>query len=121
MTRSRSSPPCRPRPGAWLVTPTRARHTSGRKHDTPLDARFVRGYFTTDYLASFYTADATAVSLAWAERPALALCAEAARDNTRVIPAFRRVHVAAILTNLARLLLIVGMLIAMSVQERVAP
>ena len=112
------------------------------KHDTPLDARFVRGFFNTYYLASFYTADATALSLAWAGRPALALCAaglallaaflrrtairkmdllrtEVERDNARAIPAFRRVHLAAILSNLAQLVFIVWTLIATSMQARI--
>ena len=111
------------------------------KHDTPLDARFVRGFFNTYYLISFFTADATALSLAWAGRPTLALCAaglalvavllrrtairkmdllraEVERNNTRVIPAFRRVHLAAILGNLAQLVFIVVMLISTSMQAR---
>ena len=34
------------------------------KHDTPLDARFVRGFFNLYYVAAFITASATAVSFA---------------------------------------------------------
>lgn len=110
------------------------------RHDTPMDARFVRGFFNTYYLASMYTASATAVSLALAGRLALATGAVAlallaailrrkvipkmdalrARfqgSDTSGIPAFRRVHVAAILVNLAQLVLIVWSLIAASLQS----
>ena len=34
------------------------------KHDTPLDSRFVRGFFNTYYLAAMVTATATALSYA---------------------------------------------------------
>lgn len=107
------------------------------KHDTPMDARFVRGFFNTYYLAAMVTAGATAVSLALAGRlalaagsAALALLATLLRrkviptmDSLRdqfeasgasAIPAFRRMHVAAILANLAQLVLIVWSLIAAS-------
>jgi len=36
------------------------------KHDTPLDSRFVRGFFNTYYLAAIFTAGATAASYAFA-------------------------------------------------------
>ncbi len=111
------------------------------KHDTPMDARFVRGFFNTYYLAAMYTASATAVSLALAGRltlaagaTGLALLATILRrkvipkmDSLRVqlqtsdttsISAFRRMHVAAILINLAQLVLIVWSLIAASLQSR---
>jgi hypothetical protein len=110
------------------------------KHDTPLDSRFVRGFFNTYYLAATYTATATSVSLALAERltlaagaAALALLAIVLRrkviprmdslraqlqgSETSAIPAFRRMHVAAILVNLAQLVLIVWSLIATSLQS----
>ena len=107
------------------------------KHDTPMDARFVRGFFNTYYLAAMVTAGATAVSLALAGRLALAAGAaalallatilrrkvipmmDALRDQFEVggasaISAFRRTHVAAILANLAQLVFIVWSLIAAS-------
>lgn len=31
------------------------------KHDTPQDARFIRGFFSTNYSVVFFTASATAV------------------------------------------------------------
>src|SRR5450432_2501933 len=42
------------------------------KHDTPMDSRFVRGFFNTYYLAAIVTAGATAVSYALAGRPVFA-------------------------------------------------
>jgi hypothetical protein len=100
------------------------------KHDTPLDARFVRGFFDTYYLAATLAAGATAVSYAFAGRLAFAagaaglaalsmvlrrsvvhrmdsLRAELQVNAATVIRAFRRTHVAAILANLAQLVLIV--------------
>ena len=111
------------------------------KHDTPMDARFVRGFFNTYYLAAMYTASATAVSLALSGRLALAagaatlallaailrrtiipkmdsLRAQMPASETNTIPEFRRMHVAAILANLAQLVLIVWSLIATSLQSR---
>jgi len=111
------------------------------KHDTPMDARFVRGFFNTYYLAATYTAGASAVSLALAGKLTLAAGAAAlavlgATLRKKVIPrmdslraqlqasatgsivAFRRMHVAAIAVNLAQLVLIVWSLIAASVQSR---
>lgn len=43
------------------------------KHDTPLDARFIRGLFDFYYLAVMVTATAAALSYVWANRPAFAL------------------------------------------------
>jgi len=100
------------------------------KHDTPLDARFVRGFFNTYYLAAMVTASAAAVSYAFAERLAFAIGAAAlallatilrrriiaqmdslrARiqvGGTDAIPGFLRTHVSAILVNLAQLVFIV--------------
>jgi hypothetical protein len=111
------------------------------KHDTPLDSRFVRGFFNTYYLAAMFTASATAVSYVFAGRlafaagaAALALLAIILRrrviskmDSLRAqiqvsavtaIPAFRRIHVTAILVNLAQLVIIVWSLIAASLQSR---
>jgi hypothetical protein len=107
------------------------------KHDTPMDSRFVRGFFNTYYLAATFTASATALSYAFAGRSvlaagaaALALLATILRrkvipkmdslraqiqvSGTSAIPAFRRMHVTAILVNLAQLVLIVWSLIAVS-------
>jgi hypothetical protein len=111
------------------------------KHDTPVDSRFVRGFFNTYYLAAMFTASATAVSYAFAGRlvfavggAALALLATILRrtvipkmDSLRAqiqasgpnsIPVFRRIHLTAIVLNLAQLVLIVWSLIAFSLQLR---
>ena len=47
------------------------------KHDTPLDAHFVRGFFNIYYRAAVVTAGATSISYAFAGRPALATGAAA--------------------------------------------
>nr|AER23902.1 hypothetical protein var019 [Variovorax sp. HH01] len=109
------------------------------KHDTPLDARFVRGFFNLYYVAAFVTASATAVSFASAGRwgiaagaAALATIAVVLRRKvipkmdalgTQIqsnymdaIPGFRRTHVLAIVINIAQLVAIVWTLIAMSRQ-----
>ena len=111
------------------------------KHDTPLDAKFVRAFFNIHYLVTMATAGATAASYALAGWPVLAAGAAAlallaaflrwkviptmdtlrARievDAQTVIPAFRRIHVAAILLNLAELVLIVWALITVSLSLR---
>jgi hypothetical protein len=107
------------------------------KHDTALDARFVRGFFNTYYVAATFTAGATALSYALAGRPVfaagaagLALAAAILRrkvipameslqariqsSDAHAIPGFRRIHVSAILVNLVQLVLIVWSLIAFS-------
>jgi len=109
------------------------------KHDTPLDARFVRGFFNIYYVAAFITATATAISYAFAGRfgaaagaAALAAIAVALRkkvipkmdalgaqiqgDIMQAIPGFRRTHITAILINIAQLVAIVWSLIAASRQ-----
>ena len=109
------------------------------KHDTPLDARFVRGFFNTYYRAATFAAGATALSYAFAARFAFAagaaglaamavvlrraimgrmdaLGAELQANPATAIGAFRRTHVAAILANLAQLVLIVWSLIAIPLQ-----
>ena len=111
------------------------------KHDTPMDARFVRGFFNTYYLAAMCTAGAAAVSYGLAGRLAfaagaavLALLATTLRrkvipqmdalrtqiegDGARAIATFRRIHVTAILINLVQLALVVGTLIAVSMERR---
>ena len=114
------------------------------KHDTPKDARFVRSFFNVYYRAAMLIASATAVSYALAGRlafatgaAALALLATLLRrtiiskmdslgariegGETSAIPAFRRLHAAAILINLAQLALIVWSLISVSLEFRSAP
>jgi hypothetical protein len=111
------------------------------KHDTPMDSRFVRGFFNTYYLAAFFTAGATAVSYALAGRPVFAvggavlallaivlrrliipkmdsLHAQMRLSETNAIPGFRRVHVTAILVNLAQLVVTVWSLVAVSIQMK---
>ena len=107
------------------------------EHDTPLDSRFVRGFFNTYYLAATVTAGATALSLAVAGRWNLAagaavlallagvlrrkviprmdaLHASIAVDGSASVRSFRRLHVTAVVVNLAQLVLIVWCLIAAS-------
>jgi hypothetical protein len=109
------------------------------KHDTPMDSRFVRGFFNINYLATISTASATAASYALAGKlifaggaAVLAILAVVLRrtvlpkmDSLRaqiqvserdVIAAFRRMHVVAILINLTQLVLVVWGLIALSLQ-----
>jgi hypothetical protein len=105
------------------------------KHDSPLDARFVRGFFNIYYVAAFVSAAATAASYALAGRfgvalgaAALALLAMVLRKKViprmdslvaeiesnymDAIPGFRRTHITAILINVGQLALIVWSLIA---------
>ncbi|MDM0001440.1 hypothetical protein QTI24_22745 [Variovorax sp. J22P240] len=107
------------------------------KHDSPLDARFVRGFFNIYYVAAFITATATAISYAVAGRPGLAagaaalaliaivlrrkvipkmdaLGAQIQSNYMDAIPGFRRTHITAILINVAQLVAIVWSLIALS-------
>ena len=107
------------------------------KHDTPLDSRFVRGFFNTYYLAAIFTASATAASNMLAGRPiiaggaaALALLAAAMRRKVipkmdsfgariqsnymDAIPGFRRTHTTAILINVVQLVAIVWSLTTLS-------
>lgn len=107
------------------------------KHDTPLDSRFIRGFFRIYYLAAMFTASATAASYALAGRAAFALGAAGIAllsyllrrmvlpkmnrleasipvDGSSAVAEFRRVHVTAILFNLAQLVVIVWSLIALS-------
>src|SRR6478609_4503284 len=106
------------------------------KHDTPLDARFVRGFFNVYYVAAFVCASATAVSYAFANRPGIAagaatlamiaivlrnkvipkmdaLGSQIQSNYMDAIPGFRRTHVTAILINIAQLVAIVWSLIAL--------
>ena len=109
------------------------------EHDTPLDGRFVRGFFNTYYLAVMFTAGAAALSYAGVGRfgfgagaAVLALLAALLRrkflprmDHLRArieeghaeaIASFRRLHVVAILMNVTQLALIVWTLIAFSLK-----
>lgn len=107
------------------------------RHDTPLDARFVRGFFNTYYLGAFGAATATSISYAIAGRAivaagaaGLALIAVALRRaviprmdalGTRIqadfmdaIPGFRKLHLSAILINIAQLAVIVWSLVVVN-------
>ena len=107
------------------------------KHDTPLDSRFVRGFFNTYYLAAMFTATGTSLSYAFAGRSAFAIGAAAlailaailrakvigkmdllrARiqaDHAGAIPGFRKTHLTAILINLVQLVIIVWSLTSLS-------
>jgi hypothetical protein len=105
------------------------------KHDTPLDARFVRGFFNIYYVAAVVTAGATSISYAFAGRSdlaigaaALALLAVVLRNRVipkmdalgaqiqsnymDAIPGFRRTHITAIAINIVQLVVIVWSLTA---------
>lgn len=105
------------------------------KHDTPLDARFVRGFFNIYYVAAIVTAGATSISFALASRPALAtgaagvallaavlrrkvvpkmdaLGSQIQSNGIDAIPGFRRTHVTAIAINIVQLVAIVWGLVA---------
>jgi hypothetical protein len=107
------------------------------KHDTPLDARFVRSFFNIYYVAAVVTATATSISYSFAGRPALAtgaaalaLIAIVLRKNVipkmallgdqiqsndmDAISGFRRTHVTAILINIVQLAAIVWSLTALN-------
>jgi len=108
------------------------------KHDTPLDSRFIRGFFNTYYLAAIFAASATGVSYAFAGKPSFAagatslallavflrgkvipkmdsLRSEIQVSGTDAVAAFRRTHLTAIAINLAQLVLIVWSLTTLSV------
>ena len=96
------------------------------KHDTPVDARFIRGLFNLYYVAIMITATAGALSYALANRPAIAaglgfvaVCGFAGRrwlvarmdrvrstmtaDDSAGIRRFRLLHIAGMLLNVALL------------------
>ena len=106
-------------------------------HDTPLDSRFIRGFFNVYYLAATFTAAATSLSFALAGRPAFsagaaALAVLATVLRAKVIPRmdqlrtriqlndidailqFRKTHIAVILINLVQLVAVVWSLTAFS-------
>ena len=103
------------------------------KHDNPVDARFIRSFYTTYYRIAFLAAVGTTVSYALAGRPAFAVGAAAIAtltlmlrkhfiprmdqlapqilaDQVEAIPAFRKIHKSAILINTTQLLAILGRL-----------
>jgi hypothetical protein len=107
------------------------------KHDTPMDGKFVRGFFDVYYKAAFVSAGGTAISYAFAGRPLFAAGAAALvilaiflrgkilgrmdayraqipTGDAYAIPGFRKTHVTAILLNLGQLVAIVWSLIAAS-------
>ena len=109
------------------------------KHDTPMDGNFVRGFFDIYYRVAMVSAGATALSYALAGRfvfaagagilmllavllrrqviPRMdAMRAQMQVRGTDAIPGFRRIHITAILVNLAQLVLIVWGLITLSMQ-----
>ena len=96
------------------------------KHDTPLDARFIRGLFNVYYVAVMLTASAAALSYAWSGRLAFALgmaCIAALAfalrrwiiiprmdllrhsipETGRSVYRFRRLHVAGMMLNVVQL------------------
>ena len=96
------------------------------QHDTPLDARFIRGLFNVYYLAVMPTASAAALSYAWTGRPLFALgmaciatlafslrrwliiprmdaLRETAPATDTVILQFRRLHIAGMVLNVVQL------------------
>jgi hypothetical protein len=114
------------------------------KHDTPMDGNFVRGFFDIYYRVAMFSAGATALSYGLAGRfvfaagaavltllavllrrqviPRMdAMRAQMQVGGTDAIPGFRRLHVTAILVNLAQLVLIVWGLITVSIQGSAAP
>jgi hypothetical protein len=88
------------------------------KHDTPLDARFVRGFFNIYYGAAVFTAGAAVLAgLAVVLRKKIiprmeALGAGIQSSQMDAIPGFRRTHVAAIAINILQLVVIVWSLTA---------
>ena len=105
------------------------------KHDTPKDARFVRGFFNVYYRAAVFTAAATSVSYAFAGSPVLAAGAallavlavflrreiipkmdalgeKIQTSDIDAIPGFRKTHITAIAINIAQLAGIVWSLTA---------
>lgn len=111
------------------------------KHDTPLDGKFVRGFFNTYYLLALPVTVATALSYAVAGRYVLsagaavlallaivlrrqiiagmdALRAQIETSGSQAITRFRQLHVAAIALNIAQLAVMVWGLIALSMQMR---
>ena len=95
------------------------------KHDTPLDARFVGGFFKLYFVATTYAALATAALalLAFGLRRVLvplmaALVPRIQAREAGAVLAFRRLHAGLILVNLATLAVMVWSLIRLSMAMR---
>lgn len=103
------------------------------KHDSPVDARFIRSFYITYFRMAFIAALGTAASYAMAARPSFAIGAGAiavltlllrARliprmdqlgaqiqgDDALAIPEFRKIHKSAIWINTVQLAAILGSL-----------
>lgn len=98
------------------------------KHDTPLDARFVGGFFKLYFVATTYAALATAALalLAFGLRRVLvplmaALVPRIQAREAGAVLAFRRLHAGLILVNLATLAVMVWSLIRLSMAMRQPP
>lgn len=106
-------------------------------HDTAMDARFVRGFFNLYYKAALATSIGAALSFALLGRPAFAaggaalalgvavlrgkllaamdqVSAQIQAQGSPAIRRFRQVHGAALLANLAQLVLLVWALLQFS-------
>lgn len=113
------------------------------RHDTPLDARFIRGFFTVYYRAAFWTASGACLSYALWGRYTFALGAGAVAITTILlrrflleamrqlgdkietspdscIARFRQVHAAALSVNLIQLIVIVWGVLQLSRQISLA-
>jgi hypothetical protein len=100
------------------------------KHGTPLDARFVRDFFDTFYRAAMVTASASAGGRCDRARaagrpprrkiiPAMdSFRAQIQDSEASAIQTFRRIHIAAVVVNLAQLVANVWSLIAVSMSLR---
>lgn len=111
------------------------------KHDIPLDASFVCGFFNVYYRLAFWAALGACVSFALWERPAFALGAAAIAGvvtllRRHLLPAmqqlgtkiqasdgaaiqrFRRAHMAALLVNFAQLVVLIWGLLQLSMSMR---
>jgi hypothetical protein len=100
------------------------------KHDTPVDARFIRGFFNVYYRAAFIAAAGAALSFALSGRPSFAagvgaislvvyvlrrklipameqLGEQIQTSEASAIDGFRRIHSTALLVNLAQLIVLV--------------
>jgi len=111
------------------------------KHDVPLDARFIRGFFRVYYRAGFWTATGACISFALWGRPAFAAGAALIAAVTTLmrrylleamhrlgerieaseaaaVRNFRRVHATALSINLAQLCVVVWGVLELSRQMR---
>lgn len=107
------------------------------KHDTPLDSRFVRGFFNVYFLAAMATVAGTAVSYGFLGRPAFAAGALAlglvaavlrkytlptldrlriqiAAADAQAVAQFQKFHGMLLLSNLLQLVLLVWSLTKLS-------